>query len=337
MKQHRTLNQTSVVIFFIIMLVSTACGTSNEPEVEFLPTVASLPSPTVEGTPVPLPATLPPTWTPTLTETTTPSPTLTETLTVTPSLTITDTPTVTLTFTPPPTEVPRPVTNLIELALRATILPSDYVIPQRSGIEVTLPPPSAEPGDTGDATFGDDSVVVLTPVVQNVQVGVNCTYYPVGGFATAFASDQAMAQQLGCPTGNPPTTLSQQSAYQVFERGFMMWLGGAPSRIYAMYSNGTYQQFPDTFDEALDPASTGLTAPAGSREPTRGFGKVWRTYGTVKDTIGWAISDEFAGVATIQLYAGGQMVYIPTRGDILVLIANPDGTSGTWRSLTGQF
>jgi hypothetical protein len=31
------------------------------------------------------------------------------------------------------------------------------------------------------------------------------------------------------------------------------------------------------------------------------------------------------------------MVYLPTRGDILVLTENPGGASGTWISVPGTF
>ena len=324
-----------IASLLISLLWITACGTSNKPEIEILPTVAVLPLST-ESSPVAEQPTLPPTWTPTLTETATPSATASLTLTITPSLTITDTPTATYTPSASPTQIPRPIVDLIQLAYQATILPSDFIVPHREGIEITLPPLTPVPD-----TFGDDSlngsVVVLTPVGQGIDVALNCQFYPVGGFATAYASDAATAQLLGCPSGNPPNTLQVDGAYQVFERGIMMWLNGSPSRIYALYSDGTYQQFGDTFDENVDPDSGGEVPPAGLREPTRGFGKVWRTFDTVKGNLGWAVGIEIADFATIQEFGRGRMVYIPTRGDILALVANSDGGAGTWKSIAGGF
>ena len=316
--------------FIIATILLSACGTLNEPQVEILPTVAILPSPTAT-LPVAEQPTLPPTWTPTATESTTPSPTITLTYTITPSQTITDTPTATFTPSPSPTQIPRPIVDLIQLAYEATILPQDFVVPQRDGIEVTVP----DVNSGGDTSGG--SVVVLTPVAEGVDTPVDCPFYPVGGFATAYTSDPATAQLLGCPQGNPPNTLQVNGAYQVFERGIMVWLGGSSTRIYALYSDGTYQQFGDTYDENADPISGGETPPSGLREPVRGFGKVWRTFSNTRANLGWAISDEIADFATIQEFLRGQMVYIPTRGDVIAFISNPDGGTGTWKSISGAF
>ena len=309
----------------------TACGTSNEPDVEVLPTVASLPTATDILTDVPEP-TLPPTWTPTSTETFTPSPTASLTSTITPSLTITDTATVTFTPSITPSQIPRPIVDLIQMAYEATILPTDFVVPERDGIDVTLPPSTPQVESVG----GSGAVLLTTPVPE-ADLAVNCQFYPVGGFATAYSSDGTIAQLLGCPLGNPPITFQLNGAYQVFERGIMIWMDEDPSRIYALYSNGTYQQFADTFDEAVDPDSGGETPPEGLREPTRGFGKVWRTFSTAKSNLGWALTLEIADLTTIQDFARGKMIYIPARGDVIALMTNPDGGTGTWKSLTGSF
>lgn len=331
-KYHRYL---LIVGLFISMLLITACGSSNEPDIEILPTVAILPS-AIETSSVAVQPTLPLTWTPTLTETSTPTATASLTLTVTPSQTITDTPTVTFTPSPSPTQIPRPIVDLIQLAYNATILPADYIVPQRDGFEVTLPPLTPETETFGNETT-TGSVLVLTPVTQGINPAVSCPYYPVGGFATAYTSDAVTAQLLGCPSGNPPNTLQVQGAYQVFERGIMMWLDGSPSRIYALYSDGTYQQFGDTFDENVDPESGGEVPPTGLREPMRGFGKIWRTFAITKANLGWAISDEIADFTTVQEFTRGRMVYIPARGDVLALVANSDGGTGTWTSISGAF
>lgn len=334
--QHR---YYKLIISLIIAALSiAACGTSNEPDVQILPTVAVLPSATDTLIPTEQP-TLPPTWTPTSTETQTPSPTVTLTLTVTPSQTITDTPTMTFTPSITPSQIPRPIVDLIQLAYQATILPQDYAVPDRDGIEVTLPPTTPQDETLGDDSFGGSGggAVLLTTPLPGADVAVDCPFYPVGGFATAYTSNGTTAQLLGCPTGNPPITFQINSVYQVFERGIMIWLEGSPNEIYALYNDGTYQQFADTFNEAVDPETGGETPPNGMLEPRRGFGKVWRTFSSVKSNLGWALSGEISGFSTIQDFVRGKMIYIPVRGDVLGVVTNPDGGTGTWIALPGEF
>lgn len=298
-KTHR--HVVSILMFFMMILI-TACGTSNEPEVEVLPTVASLPTATDTQIPEEQP-TLPPTWTPTVTESVTPSPSATQTFTITPSLTITNTPTMTFTPSITPTQIPRPIVDLIQLAYEATILPTDYLVPERDGIQVTLPPSTAQVDTLGSGGTDNNDVgvvIIQTADSQGVDVAVTCPFYPVGGFATAYTSDSLTAQLLGCPTGNPPITFQVNGAYQAFERGIMIWLEGAPNRIYALYDDGSYQQFADTFDEAVDPETGGETPPQGLSEPRRGFGKVWRNQSNVKSKLGWAVTTEIADFSTIQ-------------------------------------
>jgi len=341
-----------VIGLFISLLLMSACGTSTDT----LPTVASLPT-VVDMVDTPEPvvvadndvsaeATLPATWTPTVTESVTPSPTVTETYTVTPSLTITDTPTVTYTPSASPTQIPRPIGDLIQLAYSATILPTDFQVPFREGIEVTLGPDAglddSAPTPTANTTnsTGNSGVIVIATAdtgQAQYDASVDCPFYPVGGFATAYTSDPVTAQLLGCPSGNPPNTTQVQTAYQVFERGAMLWVAGSPNQIYALYNDGTYQRFGDTFTDGVDPESGGEIPPEGLLEPTRGFGKVWRNNNAVKGFLGWAVSPEIADSATQQLFVRGAMLYIPLRGDVLALMTNPDGGTGTWKPLPGSF
>ncbi len=310
------------ILSFILVLIAFITACSPPTADGDLPTLAEIPTDTpttvAQGE---VRSTFPPTWTPTpsITPSQTPSSTLTPT--VTPSLTITNTLRPTLTPSPFETVVPGPSENLVQLALQTTLLPSDFVVPQRDGIDVTLQPVGA-----------------ITPLATSgIVVSVNCQYYPAGGFGTAFATNGTVAQQLGCPVGAPPVTQSIASASQVFERGLMMWIQGNPSFIYVLFSDGTYLRFADTYDSNVDPISAGETPPSGLLEPVRGFGKIWRNNVNVKGNLGWAVGQEVGNTATLQVFELGQMVFLPNRGDILALFTNPDGGSGRWQSVAGQF
>jgi hypothetical protein len=64
----------------------------------------------------------------------------------------------------------------------------------------------------------------------------------------------------------------------------------------------------------------------------RGFGKVWRDNGTVRDTLGWAMSGEAGGTAQIQLFERGEMVYVAQAGQTYLLVT---GAPGTWSARAG--
>jgi hypothetical protein len=291
------------IILVLIMLA--ACGTP--PQTVDLPTLAQIPTETVTDTPLP---TLPATFTLTPTETETPSPTEPPTLSVTPSATITETatptPPDTATFTPAPPDNDA-IAQLISLAEQATILPPTFL----AGVT-----PGSVP-------------LLITPTANAA-----CPFPPPGGFGPIYLSDPTLAQQLGCTVGQPT---SVSSASQVFERGSMLWVQGTRNWIYALFNTGRFQRFDDTYNANADPFSGGETPPSGMREPVRGFGKVWRQYPNVRSDLGWGVADEVGGMSTIQRFDRGQMVYLPQRGEILALVEDAGGLTGTWRSFAGSF
>jgi hypothetical protein len=150
-------------------------------------------------------------------------------------------------------------------------------------------------------------------------------------------SDPTITQQIGCPLGAPPAAVTYLSASQLYERGEMFWLAGPPAEIIVLYSSGRYQRFDDTFVSGVDPESGGETPPTGLIEPVRGFGKVWRSYPDVRNGLGWAVTGENAGQATVQAFERGRMISLSQRGLVFILAADPGGTAGLWRSVPGSF
>lgn len=292
----------------IAALMLAACGGNNPVQVAELPTLAALPSVTITLTAT---ATANESATPTPTVTLTATASETTTLTVTASATITDTPTATASNTPLPSDTPFPTADneglalLVALAAKATVLP-----PQ------VLP-----------------AIVPTVTVSGAVPLPVSCVTQPSGGFAAVYASDPTLAAQMGCAI---PSILSFASASQLYQSGELIWMAGPPSVIYALFSSGRFQRYDDTFNAAFDPNSGGETPPSGLKEPVRGFGKVWRTFGEVR-SMGWAVADETGGQATVQAFERGQMVYLPQRGTIFVFVYDTGGLSGTWRAAAGSF
>lgn len=294
-------------LLLIIVFLLAACGGQPTPEAANLPTLAALPTLTATATDTPVT----PSATPTATET--PAPTATATVSVTPSATITETATSTPSATPTATETLAPTSDnegIIALALTAAFA---TVIP------LAALPPDAAP-------------------VATLPTGTACQYPPPGGFGLVFASDPTLIQQIGCPTplGQSPVTASVSSATQNYERGVMVWT--QPASIYALYTGGRFQRYDDTYNASVDPARGGETPPPGLIEPERGFGKVWRTFPEVRSGLGWARDNEMGGMSTAQPFERGQMIALPQRGEILILIYDAGNmNAGTWRSVPGNY
>jgi len=267
--------------------------------------------------------TLPATFTPSTTFTPTSTSTASPTVTVTPSPTITDTPTATATDLPTIVPQDRPSLGLLEQALRATVLPTDFFEGAATNpIGTPLPPgvPSPLPALDFSASPGATQ-------------GTSCAFAPPGGFGTVYANNPGIATQLGCPS-SAPGTQSIVAAWQNFQGGTMIWLNGD---IYALTDNGsTFRRFDDTFQDGVDPESSSETAPDGLFTPVRGFLKVWSRNPNIRNALGWAIHSEQGVTATVSDMPGGLLVWLPGRPDILVLLT-ADGNSGVWRSFSGAF
>jgi hypothetical protein len=306
-------------LVIVLALLLAACRSDADDRV--LPTLVELPAgdesaAAEEPTRAAGGPTLPATWTP-VPETDTPEPT--PTITVTPSHTITNTPTRTATATPSATPEPNVLNSLVQLALEATVLPSEYQPQLATATPVTAPGAS-------------ESVIATSPPGTT-----GCQYLPPGGFGQLVMADSSLLERLGCPVGTPPETVSRSSASQSFENGAMAWVSDSPAVIYVLYGDGTFRRVTDTFNPDSDPESGGENPPAGRVEPVRGFGKVWRTMDDVRGRLGWATAEESGATAVIQDFVRGRMLYLPSRGDILVLFYEGDASAGRWQAVAGQF
>ena len=172
-------------------------------------------------------------------------------------------------------------------------------------------------------------------IIAGGDVAGSCSNAPQGVFAAIYQSDPNFPAALGCPLS--PASASVGSAYQPFQNGVMIWISSLATQpqavIYALYNNGTYQRFNDTFTESVDPDSGGAVPPDGVLEPVRGFGKVWRENPTVRDTLGWAITGESGGTGQVLVFERGEMVSVSQAGQTYIMIT---GAPGTWTARSGS-
>lgn len=81
--------------------------------------------------------------------------------------------------------------------------------------------------------------------------------------------------------------VSTGGALQQFEHGIMFWRQDTAS-LYALFNDGSWQSWPDTFVEGQAEFDPALVPPAGRLQPIRGFGKVWRSEPACGSTRGRA-------------------------------------------------
>jgi hypothetical protein len=193
------------------------------------------------------------------------------------------------------------------------------------------PSPTDTPVTPGPANYG----VVGGGAAADGGAGLStCASSPQGGLGSIYQRDPAIPSAIGCPLNGAVASIS--SAYQPFQNGMMIWTAALgtqrPNAIYVLYNNGTYQRYNDTFTDGVDPEDGGGEPGGGLIEPIRGFGKVWRENGTVRDTLGWATAGEAGGTAQIQLFERGEMLYTAQTGQTYVLVT---GAPGTWSAHSG--
>ncbi len=344
------MKKTLAFLLLILLAACSATPTVVVPTLQVLPSLT--PSPTLAPSDLPT-LTAPPSATTvpsstasetaTLVPTNTETPTLTPSLTFTPSNTVTETPTATetasftpsLTITNTVTPTPSPsftaspeLDSLGMLALlseRATVLPPEmlYNPPTLTAVAyaaqtlVAASSAPAPPADAGLATLPPPNVVCAAPPPDALS-----------------AADPALTGSLGCPTGQVFTTTT---AVQSFEHGSMIYVQGSPGSIYVLTLDGRFRRFDDTWVSGVDPETGGETPPLGMIEPKRGFGKVWRANLDVRGSLGWGITEEEGASSALLLFERGRAVFLPQRGETYLLIDDPGGATGSWRTLPASF
>lgn len=155
-------------------------------------------------------------------------------------------------------------------------LPNDYINSASFQISVT--------GSDGQEGIQNAQVKIICPFTDTLEVEV-------------------------CPA---TVTEGVDSAFQAFEKGFMIWRGDT-KKIYVLYSDdSSWREFDDTWNgETLpDPG----TPPEGRVAPQLGFGKVWNEIAGAS-VLGWALADEVPYQARWETYPvvdAGQVFYAPS-------------------------
>jgi len=190
-------------------------------------------------------------------------------------------------------------------------------VPAPTAAPSATPLPSATspaPVPTATATTGPPAPTPSVPA---------CPITPILGFWNVWSTHETLRNRLGCPVEQENFVWSGE---QTFENGYMFWRGDL-SVIYALFSNGKFQQSVDTWTSAEPEWDTTIVAPPGLYQPKRGFGKYWREgvvppASTVRNTLGWATIEEQGLTASWQAYAGGLMLWSSSHGVFVLYYDN---------------
>jgi hypothetical protein len=148
-----------------------------------------------------------------------------------------------------------------------------------------------------------------------------CSIVPKYGFGRIWNTYSTVRNKLGCPVADE---FSTTAAEEKFIGGYMFWTAVGP-KVYALYNNGTWQSYSDTWAPPQAESDPSIVPPWGYYQPLRGFGKVWRENPSVRGSLSWATEQERGLTLSWQNFAGGSMFWSNRLG-IFVLY-----NDGTWK------
>ena len=243
--------------------------------------------------------------------------------------------------TPAPTRAlsatPSPIGIAVSTGNLTTSLPSATVKSNFILVTPTLPPsktptetltitPSWTPTFTARPPTATSNVIYVTspPVITSGIV-------PIPTALGANPSSQTCTtpwffsgiQLSSCPM-NPP--LISPGSFLQFQNGAMLWVAQQDA-IYVLFDSANpprWQVFNDAFVDGMadtDPAFN--TAPPYTWQPRRGFGLLWRSQSSLRDRLGWAVTEaEIAYTPKVQLASDGMIFISDMRGGVYSL--SPD-------------
>ena len=191
--------------------------------------------------------------------------------------------------------------------------------PTQTPLVVTGTPPPTQTPWVVTATPGQPTATPVQPTATPTPALPACSITPILGFGRIWTTNATVRSRLGCPNQLETNTWSGE---QTLVGGYMFWRSDL-RLIYALYNNGTWQSYVDTWNEGDQEWDPAIVAPSGYYQPKRGFGKVWRDQPGVRDKLSWGTIEERGTNASWQGYEGGLMLW---SGNLSFFVLYNDGT-----------
>lgn len=153
---------------------------------------------------------------------------------------------------------------------------------------------------------------------SQVSSGTVCSIPVAEVFQNAYNTNPAL-QSLGCPR---EAGYSLSLVFQPFEQGRMFWRDNG--QLVVLSNSGVFWRVPDNWNESIPADDPSLIPPPGLIQPVRGFGFIWRTNETFKNSLGWAVASEFPISSYWQEFTGGS-VFLGDGGLIFAITPSDTG------------
>ena len=145
-----------------------------------------------------------------------------------------------------------------------------------------------------------------------------CPMQPDEGFGTTWRS-AALVTELGCPAAAP---VPFSGVSQLYERGAIYRTPDGELWAVAPRGDPTGQYW----YAAQPPQATveGVNAPANLRPPGQRFAAFWASRQDIRDTLGYAQTDEIATTFTVQMFQNGALLLDNSVAQVFVFIGVGD-------------
>jgi hypothetical protein len=221
----------------------------------------------------------------------------------------------TVELSPTPDDAQREATR----AVQALQPPTPFATP--------LPSPTAyigvflgEAGDTGapQPEFDTARFVTTVPLTAATVTAAACAIQPDTRYGSAWGGVPAIAASIGCAG---ETAADYPGTTQLFEQGLMLFIpSGEIWALAPSIPSGRYWYVV----EAPPGDANAFSAPEGLRLPAQGFGAVWGTNVNIRDTLGFARTDEASATLIVQRFVGGTLIQDASIQQTFVLLAGGD-------------
>jgi hypothetical protein len=234
--------------------------------------------------------------------------------------------------TPTPTDIAPTVISKFIATVHISPTPNDAEqqatqFAQRStptAIPITLTPsPTIYIGVfLGEAEELDDGPIPTPALLQRPtdetptfnEVLATCPREPDEMFGTLWLTDENATETIGCPASD---VIEYAGSTQIFERGVMYF---NPDGVVYVVSAESGQFWIVNQIPAVE--ADEISAPEGLRVPTFGFGAVWRSVPGIRETLGFARTDEQTTTFAVQPMQGGILLLDDNAGQVFVLMGN---------------